>query len=361
MQFEHGGNIHKFKRESKACQDGLLDYSANINPLGLSPMGREAMLQSMEMLAHYPDPDYLDLREALGTFYKTRPEWLSVFNGAAEGMHEVFKWLRPKKTLLIAPSFVEYEKALTALDSELVYYKLRASENFTIDQEAYLLNLDLERPDLAVICTPNNPTGQLAERDFLEAVLNRLSKWKGHLAVDEAFIDFLPNGGQSMTAYLENYGNLHVFKSLTKFFGIPGLRLGAVNSSCKAFHNHQRTYGVPWRVNSFAEHYAMAAVKDIDYIQATRLLIESERTRLTEALEVMPSITVYPSHADYLLCKVLEANFDILAEGLKSRGILIRDCSNYKGLHKGYFRIAVKDEASNERLIQAVKEVALSW
>lgn len=361
MQFEHGGNIHKFKRESSSAQTGLLDYSANINPLGLSPLGQEAMRQSMEMLCHYPDPDYLDLREALGTYYKTKAEWLSVYNGAAEGMHEVFKWLKPKKALLIAPSFVEYEKALTALDTELVYYRLRASEDFIIDQDAYLLNLDLERPDLAVICTPNNPTGQLADRDFLEAVLKRLSKWNGHLAVDEAFIDFLPNGGQSMTAYLENYGNLFVFKSLTKFFGIPGLRLGAVNSSCAPFHNHQRTYSVPWRVNTCAEYYAIAAVKDLDYIQTSRLLIEAERSRLEAALREVTQITLYPSRADYLLGKVLEIHFDALVDGLKNQGILIRDCSNYKGLHKGYFRIAIKDEASNNRLIRAVKEVALSW
>lgn len=361
MDYEHGGNIHKFLRESSQHHQELLDYSANINPLGLSPMGKANMLQQMEMLSHYPDPEYLELKEALSVFYKTKPMWLSVYNGAAEGMHEVFKWLKPKKALLISPSFIEYEKVLTSLETELVFYKLRASEDFAIDEDAYLLNLDLERPDLAVICTPNNPTGQLASRDFLEAVLMRLSKWKGHLAVDEAFIDFLPKGGQSMTPYLEQYDHLHIFKSLTKFFGVPGLRLGAVNSSNADFHNLQQTYGVPWRVNTFAEAYAKAAVMDTAYIDASRLLVEKERERVITALNEIPQITTYSSHADYLLCKVLEIQFDPLVEGLKDRGILIRDCSNYKGLHKGYFRVAIKDEPSNLRFIQALKEVAQSW
>lgn len=361
MQYEHGGNIHKFLREQPEFKENLLDFSANINPFGLSELGKKSMLESLQWLEHYPDPDYYQLKSAMAAYYKTNREWLSLYNGAAEGMHELFRFLSPKRAMLLAPTFIEYEKALSRLGVELFYYTLKKENEFNIEKEAFLIHLELERPNLLVICTPNNPTGQLTEPDFLEKIAERLKKWKGQLVVDEAFIDFLPNQTASMVGYLGLHENLHIMRSFTKFFGVPGLRLGAVLTANSSFHENQQTYGVPWRVNTMAEHYALGALEDKSYIENSRELIVNQRSQLLSALADVDALKVYKSFADYMLLDVGAEKAKDFEQGLRDRGILIRNCSNYKGLREGYFRIAIKEKKANERLQGAILEVVSQW
>lgn len=363
MQYEHGGNVHRYLRE-KTEADGanesletLLDFSANINPLGLSPMGRAAMLDSLQWLSHYPDPEYLRLKEAMATYYQTEQSFVSVFNGAAEGLHELFAYLKPNKCLVPAPAFVEYEKALLRHGTQLEWFTLKAENDFLIDEDRFLMTLEMERPNLVVICTPNNPTGQRTSTDFLEQVTASLKRWKGNLLVDEAFMDFLPGGGQSMTKWLALYDNLYVLKSLTKFFGVPGLRLGAVLSANEQFHQSVDRFGVPWRINTMAEHYALGALRDQAYMAKTRDYVFTERHWLSTALKDTGKIHCFDSEADYLLLRLDADLADDFEAKLRAQGLLIRSCENYRGLSKGYFRIAVKDHHANSRLVAAIGEV----
>lgn len=369
MQYEHGGNIHRYLRE-KAESDGteggewtngsleeLLDFSANINPLGLSPMGRAAMLDSLQWLSHYPDPDYLRLKEAMAAYYQTDRNYVSVFNGAAEGLHELFAYLKPHKCLIPAPAFVEYEKALLRHGTQLEWFTLKAENNFLIDEDRFLMTLEMERPNLVVICTPNNPTGQRTSCDFLEQVAESLKRWQGNLLVDEAFMDFLPGGGKSMAKWLALHENLYVLKSLTKFFGVPGLRLGAVLSANARFHQSVDRFGVPWRINTMAEHYALGALGDQSYMEKTRDYVYNERQWLSEALKTTGKIHCFESEADYLLLRLDEDLADGFEAALRKKGLLIRSCENYRGLSKGYFRIAVKDHEANVKLVAAIGEV----
>ncbi len=357
MQFEHGGNVHRFIREQAGSLEALLDFSANINPLGLSPKGKEAMLNGLEWLSHYPDPDYTQLREKLARYYRVDPKFISVFNGGAEGIHELFRFLKPKKAILTAPSFVEYEKALLAHETEIDWFYLKPEQQFQIDQRKLLMTVELERPDLVVLCTPNNPTGQIVSSEFLEDLTMTLARWKGRLVIDEAFVDFLPTDHERVSKWLPLYENVYVLKSFTKFFGVPGLRLGAVLSASSHFHEYLSLHAVPWRINAMAEHYALGALEDQSYIEASKDYIAKARPLLMEKLSELDGIQVYDSCADYMLLKVDSEKMETFEKNLLTKQIIVRNCANYRGLGPGYFRIAVKAQRENDVLIEAIKEV----
>lgn len=356
MNYNHGGNVYKHLRESGGSLTELLDFSANINPLGLSPVGQKAMESAYEQLLHYPDPEYVTLRKALSDYYDVPMTWLAVYNGAAEAMHAYFRYLNPKKALLHGPGFVEYEKILEGLGVEVQWVILEEAEGFSINRNRYLEDLNRHKPDLAVICSPNNPTGQKVSIEYLKVIESTLKTWGGTLAIDEAFIEFSEEEA-SYSSQLTELSRVVIFKSLTKFFGVPGLRLGALVNPIADFHKWDQTFGVPWRVNSFAESYALGAVTDKNYIDQTKEYIVSERHFMQEQLKGISALRVFPSDADYLLLKSPASQFDQLVAVLSERHILVRDCSNYRGLSKGFFRVAIKSHEANIKLVEAIKEV----
>lgn len=357
MEYEHGGNIHRFIRESGKKAEEILDFSANINPLGMSSLGEQRMIDSLQGLCHYPDPHYVILKERLSGYYGVESSQVSVFNGAAEGLHELVRYLNPKRAMIPAPAFVEYEKALNAVQCEIEWFDLRASEQFQINEKRFLVTLEMERPDLIVLCTPNNPTGRLLSIDFIEKITELARRWHGNLLIDEAFFDFLPEGGKSMALLTPFYPHLYVMKSFTKFFGVPGLRLGAILSSNEGFREAVDTYGVPWRINYMAEQYALGALEDLDYQSKTRQVVQTERNWLVQQLSALENLTLFESFADYMLIQVSEPQSEHFETALRRDGIMIRNCSNYKGLGKGYFRIAVKSHEANIKLVEAILKV----
>ncbi len=357
MQYEHGGNVHRFIKESGKASQDILDFSANINPLGLSEMGKTKMLEGLKWLGHYPDPHYVNLKEKMSVYYGVDSSQLSVFNGAAEGLHEIVRYLEPKRAIIPAPAFVEYEKALSAIQCEIDWFELKGADQFEMNEQRFLVTIELERPELIVLCTPNNPTGKLLSLNFIEKVAELARRWRGNVLIDEAFFDFLPEGTKSSGLLTALYSNLFVMKSFTKFFGVPGLRLGAIISSHQGFREHIDTYGVPWRINMMAEQYALGAVADLEYQKQTRLLIQEERQWLKEALEALDQVKVFESHADYMLMKTSAELGELMEKKLRDEGILIRNCANYRGLEKGYFRLAVKDHDSNARFLEVLSKV----
>ncbi len=359
MAYEHGGNVHKQLRENGGSLDQLLDFSANINPLGVSELGYEKLLASLSWMTHYPDPEYVALHQALSSYYKCRTETIGLFNGAAEGMHTLFAYLNPKTALLMAPSFVEYEKILDKLGTQIQWHLLKSEQQFYLDEVAYLEQLSDLKPEMAILCTPNNPTGHCIRETFLLRVAFEMAKWGGKLILDEAFVDFLeePKSEGLFAKVGEASKNVYVFRSMTKFFAMPGLRLGAVLTYDEVFLKWLRTYGVSWRINSVAEAYAIGATQDETYIKESRSFMTVERKRVWESLREIKGITVFESEADYHLIRVATDLAIRFKEQLLRRGIMIRDCSNYKGLSEGYFRVAVKTQKANTDLVRALKEV----
>lgn len=360
--YEHGGNIYKAAKAIGILPNDLIDFSANINPLGPSQMGLKHMQEAFKYLTAYPDPEYFELKKAISGYTKTSLNYISVNNGAIEGLHEVIRFLKPQKALLIAPCFVEYEKALKAVDSDVHFFVTKTDTQFDISSNELIHAINELKPDLLVLCTPNNPTGTVSSYECISRYAEVLSSFGGSLIIDEAFVDFL---GNDASCVFEDklfkdvpHGNIYVSRSFTKFFGVPGLRLGALFSNNEKYNEWRRLHSVPWNVNVFAEWYALGALNDVDYISQTIAFVKLAREELFEALSEISPVQVFEGQADYLLfrMRLFQEDLDRFKDFMAAKGLLLRQCGNYVGLNESYFRVAVKSIEANAQLIQGLKE-----
>ncbi|KXG78917.1 threonine-phosphate decarboxylase CobD [Thermotalea metallivorans] len=353
---KHGGNIYEMAEKLGIPPYEIIDFSANINPLGVPDSFRKAMLENISILANYPDPRYKNLIQSIARYHGIREDYIIVGNGAAEVIFSLISGLKPRKALLLAPTFLEYERALIKAGCEVKHYLLKEELDFRVD-EGFFKAID-EDTDLVILCNPNNPTGQLVDRRMKDTILEICRERRIGLMVDEAFNEFLAcPQEESMISSLENYKNLYILRSLTKFFALPGLRIGYGISSNREMLNKIEKCKEPWMVNSFAALAGEIVVKDQAYIEESRRWIFSEREYLYDKLREIEKIKVYKPAANYILFRVLDEKGSHLQEKLLRQKILIRSCANYENLNGSYFRAAVKDRLANEKLVQALKEV----
>lgn len=349
-KYEHGGDIYS----EKLAADGkpFVDFSANINPLGL-PFGiKQAVKQALKMCINYPDPFCRELAEATGSFLQVPPAYLFFGNGAADVLFRLALALKPRHALLLAPTFADYEKALRSVDCQISYYKLDEVRDFAAGKD--LVSKINSRTGLVVICNPNNPTGQLTERPLLEAVLQKCRQVGARLLIDECFMDFVcKEKAFSMRDMLAAYSELIILKAFTKTFAMPGIRLGYCLSSDEALHNALHQSGQDWSVSILAQEAGKAALKEQEYLHESFMLIEQERVYLRTQLTALGA-KVYGSEANYIFFYLPQPQN--LPELLRRQGYLIRSCANYHNLGAGYYRIAVKTRVQNRGLIKAIKE-----
>lgn len=349
---KHGGNVFAFAKNNKIAIEEIIDFSANINPLGMVPGLKEHLLSHNEDWINYPDPDYVDLKAAIADFENVHQEQIIVGNGAIECLFLVAEAIKAKRVLIQAPTFIEYERAFYKSGSQIDLYHLN-HENF----KANLKDIDLKYYDAIVICNPNNPTGILNEKQDLIELLDRSIHESTYIIIDEAFIDFLENESDySLVDQLNNYPNLIILKSLTKFFAIPGLRLGYALTSSKEMLDLVAENRIPWTVNGLASKAGQYCLAFDHYIEETKAFIHTERKRLMALLSQINYINLYDSQVNYIFFK---SNMIDLEERLIKYGIMIRNCSNYENLSEGYYRIAVKSVRDNNRLVEALKEIEM--
>ena len=348
---QHGGNIYKKAKELGIPESQILDFSANINPLGLPDHVREAMIAAVDGTVNYPDPDCQDLVAAISRKDRVREENVVCGNGGADMLYRLAYGLRPGKVLLPVPSFAEYEEALRAAGSELVYYRM--DRDFRIRDD--ILDAIDEEIELVVLCNPNNPTGLLVDRDRMERILMKTKKAGARLLVDECFLDICRRGRDySMIPLAEKFPQLIILKSFTKMYAIPGVRLGYMICSDPEVTKALRFAGQAWPVSYFAQKAGLAALSRPDYQQAVVDLVEEELGFMKDELRKLP-LEVYDGAANYIFFRA--PGMTDLDRRLERRGILIRNCSNYVNLGQDYWRVAVKTREENQILIQALREV----
>lgn len=339
----HGGDIYKYKPK--------YDFSANINPLGVNEVILTAAIDSLRDIANYPDVRCERLRNSLSSKLHVSGEYLYFGNGAADVLFTLVLASKPKKALLVSPTFAEYEQALQSVDCEINYYELDSSNGFSVT-ENYLAALT---PDLnmVILCNPNNPVGNTISHELLLRILNRCAEYNIMLVVDECFNDFLENPEyQTLTSELERDNNLVILRAFTKMYAMAGLRLGYLMSSNVELLAKMNNVSQPWSVSIPAQAAGVVALNQEEYVAKTRTHIKKEREFLCEALSVL-RIQYFEPEANYIFF------YDLIDwyEELLEEGILIRDCSNYRGLSKGYYRIAVRTRAENEALIKAMRKI----
>ena len=345
----HGGDIYSARER---IQGEIIDFSANINPMGLPESVKTALCNSMDLFSCYPDPLCRELVSGISAYEQIPQEMILCGNGAADIIFRIVQAMRAKSALIPAPTFAEYEQALTAFGCEVNYYPLKAEQDFMVLEDI----LEYIHPSTGIVflCNPNNPTGQLIDRELLEKILARCVSCGTLLVMDECFRDFLDDPeGNSMKGWVESFPNLLILRAFTKHFAMPGLRLGYCLCSNPLLMERMKNCGQPWSVSVPAQIAGVAALQDKEYWEKSKQLLKEEKEYLLSSLEAM-GIHGIGSKANYIFFFL--ADSECLLEKLEGQGILIRDCSNYRGLCKGYYRIAVKSHKDNEKLIQALNQ-----
>lgn len=348
--FQHGGNLYAAKRQTGGKMEALLDFSANINSLGLPDSARQAILAALPHVVHYPDPEAEDLKVAIARRFRVDKETIIVGNGAAELLYVLCHMFRPQRVLIPAPTFSEYERAARACGASVEYLYLDPAKDFSLDADKVAQRLPLV--DILFLCNPNNPTGQVMPRAVMEHIIIQAEKFKVLVVVDESFLEFLPEEASlSCRSLMTRYPNLVILHSLTKFYALPGLRLGfalADSLICRMLDKGKD----PWNVNSLAQAAGVAALADEEYRARSLETVATARAAFLARLSDIPGISPLKGSANFVLVNIAGTGYTSagLRQALADEGILIRDCSNYTGLSQDYIRLAVKLPRQNETL-----------
>jgi threonine-phosphate decarboxylase len=346
----HGGDVYHLARILGVNLADLLDYSANINPLGFPPGLYSATQEALKEIVHYPDRRCLELRRDLAAYHNLAPEQILVGNGSTELIYLVARVLQPRRGLIVTPAFSEYEQALSVAGVQVVFQATAEAHNFALHEI-----LEAEPGDLVFLAHPASPSGALLDQKLLLEVAALLDTARAYLLLDEAFIDFVEEA--SFKSHLRRFPRLLILRSFTKFFGIPGIRLGFLLGGPELL-SHISESQEPWSVNTMAQVMGRTCLADQDYMAQTRALIAQERQFLFDRLATMPGLTPFPSAVNYLLIKLNQPGVTgaHLRQQMLRHRIVIRDASNFRGLDERFFRIAVRTRQENERLLAALEE-----
>lgn len=348
MHLIHGGDVYSARQKMK---QEPLDFSANINPMGMPPGAVRAAADALQQCTQYPDPLCRELRAALAAYEGIPAEQIVCGNGAADLIFRIVAATHPRRALLLAPTFAEYEQALRAMDCSIAYFPLQESEGFVLP-EAFLQQLTPEI-NLLFLCNPNNPTGRTVSPALLQEIWKRCEEAGILLVVDECFNEFLEHPEQNtLKGVLKTGANAVILKAFTKSFAMPGLRLGYGLCGNRDLAERIFSCGQPWGVSIPAQAAGIAALQEQGYLERMRRLIQTERRWLSENLARL-GLCVFPSEANYILFRT-ETEIP-LRERMEQHSVLIRACGNYRGLDDRYYRIAVRGHGENEHLIAALK------
>ncbi|HUU47496.1 MAG TPA: threonine-phosphate decarboxylase CobD [Nitrosopumilaceae archaeon] len=333
-------------------QPDMLDFSSNVNPLGPSPKVLKTIKNQLNTIKIYPDSDSFNLRKDLQDYTKIPSSQIVVGNGATEIIYNFCKaFLTKKRPVLIpVPTFGEYEAASKLAGANVEFYK-------TMDLKKDIDNFILKLPHngCIFICNPNNPTGHLLSKKFLRKIILAANKKNTLVFVDECFIELVPDYNESIITLVKKFNNLFVLRSLTKSFGLAGIRIG-YGIGTKKLISILNQIKIPWNVSGLAQHAASAAISTPNYLDKTKKVIHSELIYLKNNISKLENFDCFDSVTNFILIKT-KLNSSQLQQKLLNKKILIRDCSNFRGLNHNYIRVAVKTRKENQKLVMALENL----
>jgi threonine-phosphate decarboxylase len=339
--YEHGGDIYGGK-------EIILDFSVNLNPLGMPGEVKSFLLEHLDEFSRYPDSECRKLRAAISESEGVLAEHILCGNGAADLIYRLCFGLKPDAALVFAPTFSEYERAVLLSGGKINYHMLSEEKGFEVPLRV-LYDVS-DKADIVFLCNPNNPTGRLADANLIEDMAELCEKRGSILFIDECFLDF--TDAVSSKWLMEKFYNIVILKAFTKTYSMAGLRLGYMMTRNRFAIDAAREYAQPWSVSAPAQSAGIAALKSKSSLKDAIALIKAERQFLTSSLTGL-GIKVYPSDANFLLMKSEKPLKGLLIE----KGILVRSCANFKGLDEKFTRVCVRPREENEKLISAIQEV----
>ena len=344
----HGGNVHGWVHAAGVPREDIIDFSASINPLGTPREVLRAVRARLYDIEHYPDPDSIELRNKLSATFGLDPTVILCGNGCTELIYLLPRALSLRKVLVAQPTFNEYERACIGArpDCTVVPYPLRPRDDFDIDPVAVLGEAARVNADAVFLCNPNNPTGRIVERDTMKEAAAYAADQKTYLIIDESFIEFTTAG--SVIGLTADNPYIIVLRSMTKFYALPGLRLGWGVFPSRAARDLD-AIREPWSVNTLAQAAGVAALSLTAHSERTHAFLAREKKRLERYFETL-GIDYIPSRTNYYLLR--SPHSPHIVAGLREQNILIRDCSNFNGLDESYVRVAVRSKRENDILLE---------
>lgn len=348
----HGSDLEKIEKIYGIKKEDIVSFSANVNPLGVSPRLRETLASHIDAITTYPDREYTSLRECIAAYAGTEVEHVIVGNGSTELISLFIQIEHPKKAMIIGPTYSEYEREISLGGGTTLYYPLREKDDFRLDTGDFTAHLN-ENIDLLVICNPNNPTSSAISRQDMRHILDVCKQHDIFVMVDETYVEFADNMEDITAVPLTHYyNNIIILRGTSKFFAAPGLRLGYAVTGNRDLIKAINTRKNPWTINSLAVIAGELMFTDEDYIRRTKELISSERSRLYRIFDEHPDFKAYRPSGNFMLVRLLRD--DITSQDLFDRAIrqhmMIRDCSTFPFLDMKYIRFCFMNPEMNDRL-----------
>ena len=344
--------IHGGKIPVKNSDHNIIDFSSNITPLGIPNSVKLIIKKNLDKIQFYPDPKSENVISSLEKYTHLSKSNIIVGNGAIEILYNFcFAFLsKTTKVLIHVPTFQEYETAVKLSNCKISYFK---SLNLSTNIDSFISQIP--KSGCIFLCNPNNPTGELLSKKELLSIIIVAKKLKTIVFIDECFIELVPKSNESVMSYVKKYDNLFILRSLTKSFGLPGLRIGYACGSKEIIKILQKIK-IPWSVNSLAQDAANTVIKNISHIKKSNIIIKKESKYLEDNISILNGFECISSSTNFILIKTKYDSTKLQTKLLKNK-ILIRDCKNFRGLDNHYIRIAVKSHKDNVKLVKALEKI----
>lgn len=354
----HGSDLEKIEEKYKIKKEDITSFSANVNPLGVSPLLKQTLSSKIDAITTYPDRDYTSLRKCIGSYAGCDYSQVIVGNGSTEVISLFIQITHPKKALVIGPTYSEYEREISLGGGISLYYPLDEKNDFQLDLADFLTHLN-EGIDLLVICNPNNPTSSCITANQMRSILDCCKQYGIYVMVDETYVEFADNMEEINSVPLTYYyNNLIILRGISKFFAAPGLRLGyAITGNLDLVKEINKRKN-PWTINSLAEVAGTIMFTDYTYMEETKKLIASERLRIYDILKKEKDLHPFLPSANFILIKIKKDGLtsqDMFDAAIRKK-LMIRDCSTFPFLSNKYFRFCFMSPKKNDELLQCILE-----
>ena len=353
----HGSDIEKICEYYHLKKEEITNFGANVNPLGLPDSVRKAAADHIDVLSSYPDRAYTSLRNVISGYCGAVPDSILPGNGTSELIALLIESRKPKRALILGPTYSEYSRELAFTGSTQECYYLREAEDFILDTKDLCRTLARGDFDLLILCNPNNPTSSAICRENMEQLLTFCQNQDIFVMIDETYVEFAPDVSRiTAVPFTERFPDLCVLRGVSKFFAAPGMRLGYAVSGNRDLLRQMKAKQIPWSLNSMGAFAGELLFQDTGYITRTRRLILTERDRMYNALSRSGKYKVYTPCANFILAKILEQEktaFDVFETCIKN-GLMIRDCSSFQSLEGEFIRFCVMMPEDNSRLLDTL-------
>ena len=351
----HGANVFEIAKVEGIKIEDIRDFSSNINPLGPSKRALDSLKNNLNLLSTYPDVDYVDLRRAISSYASCDDKNIVLGLGSTEILRDAIHYFAPKTSMILSPCYSEYERELRKISSYIIEYNLEEKNDFKINLDQLIKTINEKNVDFLIFANPNNPTGTILKKSEIERILKET---EAKVLVDETYIEFTDMATFSSSSLTKSYDKLIVVRGTSKFFALPGIRLGYGLTSNEGLLKFFKDKEVLWQINSVAEICGKVMFSDETYIKEVYDFIRTRRENFYEELSGIENLKAYDSFGNFVLVKILRGpDASKLREKLMKKGLVVRNCETFKNLDESYFRFCILDDDANERLIENLREI----